>query len=501
MSHTTLPRSLLTLVLAAPLVAACGSDVDEEGWPVAGGGAIVDTGQSFCFDTTTAIDCPASGAALFGQDAQHSTLAPAYEDRDDGTALDLNTGLVWTKQFTQTTWSDAPAVAASLTTGGYDDWRVPTIDELYSLMSFAGNTGSGAQDELTVPDDAVPFVDTAHFDFEYGQEGRFIDAQYVTSTVYASTVMDGQQAFFGVNFADGRIKGYPTERQGLSYYAYFVRGAGAYGDGEYVDHGDDTVTDQSTGLMWMKNDNGHYGVGDGTYGGLNWQQALAYCVDLELAGYDDWRLPDAKELQSIVDYARSPETTGSAAIDPVFETTAITVEDGSQNFPFYWSSTTHVEGDGSKAAYVAFGQAFGFMTGPSGGEPTFMDVHGAGCQRSDPKEGDPSQYPTGFGPQGDVIRIYNFVRCVRLGAEVTSDTSPASAWNGTTTPPGPTPCTGDPDCEAPDACPPDASLGCTCEQVADGSYCVPACTADADCPPGMNGEVLRCAGGSCVPGG
>jgi hypothetical protein len=57
-----------------------------------------------------------------------------------------------------------------------------------------------------------------------------------------------------------------------------------------------------------------------------------------------------------------------------------------------------------------------------------MDVHGAGCQRSDPKVGDPSQYPTGFGPQGDVIRIYNFVRCVRQGAEPTDQTSPASSW-------------------------------------------------------------------------
>jgi hypothetical protein len=42
-----------------------------------------------------------------------------------------------------------------------------------------------------------------------------------------------------------------------------------------------------------------------------------------------------------------------------------------------------------------------------------MDVHGAGAQRSDPKSGDPDAYPTGHGPQGDAIRIYNYVRCVR----------------------------------------------------------------------------------------
>lgn len=42
-----------------------------------------------------------------------------------------------------------------------------------------------------------------------------------------------------------------------------------------------------------------------------------------------------------------------------------------------------------------------------------MDVHGAGAQRSDPKIGKASDYPEGDGPQGDVIRIDNYVRLVR----------------------------------------------------------------------------------------
>jgi hypothetical protein len=43
----------------------------------------------------------------------------------------------------------------------------------------------------------------------------------------------------------------------------------------------------------------------------------------------------------------------------------------------------------------------------------FVDVHGAGAQRSDPKSGDPAMFPHGRGPQGDVIRINNFIRVVR----------------------------------------------------------------------------------------
>lgn len=49
-----------------------------------------------------------------------------------------------------------------------------------------------------------------------------------------------------------------------------------------------------------------------------------------------------------------------------------------------------------------------------------MDVHGAGAQRSDPKTGDPGNFPYGYGPQGDVIRIYNYVRMVRDNDTTTS---------------------------------------------------------------------------------
>lgn len=42
-----------------------------------------------------------------------------------------------------------------------------------------------------------------------------------------------------------------------------------------------------------------------------------------------------------------------------------------------------------------------------------MDVHGAGCQRSDPKSGNTADYPKSHGPQGDIQNVFNYVRCVR----------------------------------------------------------------------------------------
>ena len=181
-----------------------------------------------------------------------------------------------------------------------------------------------------------------------------------------------------------------------------------------------------------------------------------------------------KELQSLVDYSRSPDTTHSSAVDPLFTCSVIANEARQTDYPFYWSATTHAGFRGGGAAmYVAFGRAAGWMSprrpaggppdgsggfgpgfgpgfggpppfgpdrppefGPAGpggsgpggvpepgreagaaGEYHYVDVHGAGAQRSDPKAGNPAMFPHGRGPQGDVIRIFNHVRLVRSELE------------------------------------------------------------------------------------
>ena len=56
-----------------------------------------------------------------------------------------------------------------------------------------------------------PFIDREYFKFSYGDASRgerIIDSQFATRTKYVSTTMAGSETMFGVNFADGRIKGY-----------------------------------------------------------------------------------------------------------------------------------------------------------------------------------------------------------------------------------------------------------------------------------------------------
>jgi hypothetical protein len=370
---------------------------------------VVDTGQVLFYDNQNVISAPQQGDAFYGQDAAYQGAQPSYVDNGDGTVTDLVTRLMWQRDpGEKMTYGGAMADVESYDLAGYDDWRLPTIKELYSLIEFTGTDPSGCENLGTC--DATPFIDTGFFVFSYGDTSageRMIDAQYMSGTRYVSTTMGGNPTVFGVNFADGRIKGYPISNpQGgeKTFFVLHVRGNTDYGANNLVDNGDGTVTDLATGLTWMQTDSGE---------GLDWEDALGYCENLDLAGHDDWRLPNAKELQSIVDYTRSASTTGSAAIDPVFETSTILDEGGEQDYPSYWSSTTHANlVNGANAVYVAFGEALGWMQGPSG-DYVLLDVHGAGSQRSDPKIGDPADYPRGHGPQGDVIRVFNYARCVR----------------------------------------------------------------------------------------
>ncbi|MHB8899508.1 MAG: Lcl C-terminal domain-containing protein, partial [Thermoguttaceae bacterium] len=297
---------------------------------------------------------------------------------------------------------------------------------------------SGEDVGLEAADDGSlkAFIDTRFFDFAYGDADkgeRIIDSQMATSTRYAGTTMGGNQTMFGVNFADGRIKGYPIGRTGprsgrtKTYYVFYVRGNASYGRNDFDDNGDGTITDRATGLVWAKVDSGSLKAGSKQDGRMNWEEALRWCEELEYAGRSDWRLPSAKELQSLVDYTRCPDATGSAAIDPLFQATEIRDAAGQVNWPFYWTSTTHQRmGDGEAAVYVAFGRSQGWMP-DAAGEYRLLDVHGAGSQRSDPKAGDPAEFPRGRGPQGDVVAIYNMVRPVRGGVAEPVESAPALA--------------------------------------------------------------------------
>jgi hypothetical protein len=333
---------------------------------------------------------PPRPVAGTGQDDGSPALR--YTIHDDGTVTDLVTGLHWQRDADarRMTQDDAEAHAEALVAAGHDDWRLPTIAELFSLADLRGDLHRDR-----------PYIDAAVFPFAYPDGavdehgppgGRRLDAQAASSTRSVATTMGRDRSAFGFNLADGRIKAYPLH---LPRLVRCVRGGGPLPDPRFVPGASgETVIDRATGLEWQRADAGS---------AMDARAADVYADCLIHADRDDWRLPTVKELQSIVDYRRSPRADAEAdrgpAIDPAF---ALPDPDA-----WYWSATAHLENGGRY--YVAFGPA----TSVDGAPGKRLDAHGAGAVRSDPPTGDPAAFTGGLGPQRDEVRIANRVRCVR----------------------------------------------------------------------------------------
>ena len=167
---------------------------------------VVDSGQNACYDTAREIAAPQAGGPFFGQDAQFAVHPAKYSrSRDELTVLDEVTGLTWQQspdtdgdgRVTRTdklTWEQMQELPAKLNAakfGGFGDWRLPTIKELYSLFDCRGVDPGGYQGDTS---GLRPFIDTNYFAFAYGDVNagmRIIDSQYGSCTKYVGVSARG----------------------------------------------------------------------------------------------------------------------------------------------------------------------------------------------------------------------------------------------------------------------------------------------------------------------
>ncbi|MEW6441841.1 MAG: DUF1566 domain-containing protein [bacterium] len=243
----------------------------QETWPPQGPTSPVpDTGITECSDNTQGISCPSPGEPFFGQDAQYGPNVMSFTDNGNGTITDNVTGLMWQREddATTRTWSDAISYCDSLVLGSYTDWRLPNVYEIESIVDYSSYN---------------PAIDL--FYFPGTNSSGFV---YYWSS--SSDALHPERAWF-LYFLDGDIG---SIEKSHNYYARCVRRGST--TKSFIENANGTVTDTSTGLMWQKEDDDVLT--------RDWEGALEYCESLSLANHTDWRLPNIKELSSIVDNTR-----------------------------------------------------------------------------------------------------------------------------------------------------------------------------------------------------
>jgi hypothetical protein len=208
-----------------------------------------DTGQETSYTDT------------FGEDSDYSINPPSYNDNGDGTVTDNLTGLMWQQED-----SDENN-CKDLELAGYSDWRLPTLKELLDIVDYGMY---------------LPSINSAFF-------------PGTTSSAYLSNRIAAWDSNY-VWVVDFDM-GYAEVRHPFNGYVRCVRPYDYYypPTGEkiaYAYNNDGTVTHLVSGLMWQQGEGGN----------MNWESAINYCENLELAGYSDWRLPNIKELKSLVIY-------------------------------------------------------------------------------------------------------------------------------------------------------------------------------------------------------
>ena len=281
-----------------------------------------------CYDGEgRTISCPDSGqdAALL---AGVAWPAPRFTDNGDGTITDHLTGLVWLQdagclgkagwqgaQEQVKAFSGSEAAECANYSAAHGDWRLPTIQELEALTNLA-------EPDMAAWLQTMGFIDVA-------------PAGYWTSTPTAnpyngwlvqldSGAVTYEQKMTPRHIWPVRAAGTPKKTTPAEPpdTAQEQKGSAA----RFVDHRDGTITDTRTGLMWLKD--------AGRLAPAAWSEALAAVQGLNSGlpqlrtKYQDWRLPNRRELQSLIAYQHD-----YPALPPESPF-------GGVRSAYYWSSST-----------------------------------------------------------------------------------------------------------------------------------------------------------------
>ena len=248
------------------------------------------TGQNRCFDNGKEIACPAEGEEFFGQDAQYARLGYCVPQSfsidetvpDEPVVVDNNTGNIWQRKIPpveELYIEDVKAYCQDLVYGGYDDWRLPSMEDFMTIADYGKYN---------------PALDTEYFP----DSGSFWTSTLTTETDYNVAIYGLTQNYYTIFDFDGASTHYAVTREfdyltgDRSYpHSFNIRciRVGNFPASKYH------FISESFGekVIWNNHNNLIFAKTDEKY---TWKEALKYCSELDYAGISNWRLPNIKEL-------------------------------------------------------------------------------------------------------------------------------------------------------------------------------------------------------------
>jgi len=254
------------------------------------------TGQKLCYKKENykstskgakdyEMPCVEEGEELFGQDSQYAGRTCTQLDftSSSGIITEHASGLKWISTEKQLKYEDAKAYCENLG----DGWRLPEIWELVNLVDTNDYSGPEFWSELGI---------SAY--------------RLMSGTLYGENVLA-----VWIGMVEVRSTGYEIDFM-------CVKGEKQEHSSKFEiskNNGEKIVKDPATDLIWQKSSAPSL---------LDWADALAYCENLEYAGYSDWRLPNRNELFSLVNYEKSDMATYFPDMEKLNS--------------IFWSSTTNI---------------------------------------------------------------------------------------------------------------------------------------------------------------
>ena len=252
------------------------------------------TGQTKCFDTEKEIQCSQKGEPFYGQDAQYAELGTCisrnftvqnYGEGKADIVFDTASGLEWQRKVAP--WHPVNFMAAHYCNvanfGGHCDWRLPTVDELLSIVDI--EKYDPAIDENYFPDTPS----TLFYSSEYG---RYTQSPY-SFYGYGVDFERGSESKYDSDYVDsGAFRCVRNEFETVDIYVNC--------DSKYLSS--DIVASVFTDLVFKRSP-----ATDKT-----WQKALEYCENLNFAGISYWRLPNKNEIKLLEGFVSDDAWTSTS---------------------------------------------------------------------------------------------------------------------------------------------------------------------------------------------